>query len=337
MNMTNTTRFLIGCMIVSLHAVAQTPAPANSQFQLSAMSVTGKPVAKVNGTVLTDRDLLHEMMIIFPYARQHGGKFPQTMEADIRRGALSMLEFEELVYQEAERRRVNVPSARLDKAMLDFQDQFTSPDEFHSYLKDECGGSLRTLRDKVRRSILISDFLGAEVNRKVVITDAQIREYYRKNSARFFSAESVSIQTISIAIPDKPTSKQEADSRKRAEDALTQARKTKSYEEFGLLAEKVSEDDWRVMMGDHQFVTREQMPPEVAKIAFALKNGQTSDLIRAENSFCVVRLNARQDAHQVSYDQVKASLKKELEGTKVDALRQALHQQLRKNARVEEL
>ena len=104
-----------------------------------------------------------------------------------------------------------------------------------------------------------------------------------------------------------------------------------------MLAEKVSEDDWRVMMGDHQFVSRDQMPPEVAKVAFAMKTGQTSDLIRAENSFCVVRLNARQDAHQVSYDQVKASLKKELEGTKVDALRQALHQQLRKNARVEEL
>lgn len=337
MNMTNATRLLLGCIIVSLHAAAQTPAAGKSQFQLSAMNVTGKPVAKVNGAVLTDRDLLHEMMIIFPYARQHGGKFPQTMEADIRRGALSMLEFEELVYQEAERRRVNVPSTRLDKAMRDFQDQFGSPDEFHAYLKDECGGSIRTLRDKVRRSILISDFLGAEVNQKAVITEAQVHEYYRKNPARFFSPESVSIQTISIAIPDKPTAKQEAEARKRAEDALGHARKTKSYEEFGMLAEKVSEDDWRVMMGDHQFVTRDQMPPEVAKVAFTLKPGQTSDLVRAENSFCVVRLNARQDSRQASYDQVKASLKKELEGTKVETLRQSLHQQLRKKARVEEL
>jgi len=337
MNITNATRLLLGCLIVSLHAVAQTPAAGKSEFQLSSMNVTGKPVAKVNGTVLTDRDLLHEMLIIFPYARQHGGKFPKAMEADIRRGALSMLEFEELVYQEAERRRVSVPSARLDKAMRDFQDQFSSPDEFHAYLKDECGGSLHTLRDKVRRSILISDLLGAEVHRKAVITEAQVREYYRKNPARFFSAESISIQTISIVIPDKPTSKQEAESRKRAEDALTQARKTKSYEEFGMLAEKVSEDDWRVMMGDHQFVTRDQMPPEVAKVAFTLKPGQTSELIRAENSLCVVRLNARQDSHQASYDQVKASLKKELESTKVETLRQSLHQQLRKKARVEEL
>ena len=40
----------------------------------------GKPVARVNGTVLTDRDLLREMYAIFPYAKQHNG-FPKAQEA----------------------------------------------------------------------------------------------------------------------------------------------------------------------------------------------------------------------------------------------------------------
>src|SRR5689334_5214927 len=76
--------------------VAQTkPTVATSMFKSTTMTPTGKTVARVNGTALTDRDLLREMLIIFPYARQHGGKFPESMEADIRRGALDMLEFEE--------------------------------------------------------------------------------------------------------------------------------------------------------------------------------------------------------------------------------------------------
>src|SRR5215468_2653993 len=79
-----------------------------SMFKSTTLTPTGKTVARVNGTVLTDRDLLREMMTIFPYARQHGGKFPASMESDIRRGALDMLEFEELVYQEANRRNVKV-------------------------------------------------------------------------------------------------------------------------------------------------------------------------------------------------------------------------------------
>jgi hypothetical protein len=49
--------------------------------------VSDKPVARVNGTVLTDRDLLREMFAIFPYAKQHNG-FPKAQEASIRQGAL---------------------------------------------------------------------------------------------------------------------------------------------------------------------------------------------------------------------------------------------------------
>ena len=37
-----------------------------------------------------------------------------------------------------------------------------------------------------------------------------------------------------------------------AEDALKKAKASKNYEEFGLLAEKVSEDDWRVTTGHQQ-------------------------------------------------------------------------------------
>src|SRR5579871_6196858 len=61
-----------------------------------------KPVARVNGTVLVERDLEREMFAIFPYARQHSG-FPKQLEPEIRRGALQMIIFEELVYQEAKR------------------------------------------------------------------------------------------------------------------------------------------------------------------------------------------------------------------------------------------
>ena len=60
-----------------------------------AVQVSDKPVARVNGAVLTDRDLLREMYAIFPYAQQHNG-FPKAQEAGIRQGALEMIIFEEL-------------------------------------------------------------------------------------------------------------------------------------------------------------------------------------------------------------------------------------------------
>src|SRR5215469_4736669 len=102
----------------------------------SSMQVSDKPVARVNGAVLTDRDLLREMFMIFPYARQHNG-FPRAQEAQIRQGALEMIIFEELVYQEAVRRKLVVSPAKLSQAETDFEAQFHSPDEYRQYLQTE--------------------------------------------------------------------------------------------------------------------------------------------------------------------------------------------------------
>jgi parvulin-like peptidyl-prolyl isomerase len=316
----------------------QSAAPASqSMFKSTTITATGKPVARINGTVLTDRDLLREMMTIFPYASQHGGKFPQSMEADIRRGALDMIEFDELVFQEALRRNFKVSAARLEIGLTAFREQFNTPEEYRAYLKAEYNGSVSQLREKIRRSMMIEDLLQVEVNRKATVHEDDVKAFYEKNPARFHSSEAVSVQTISLVIPDNATTQQQATIRKRAEDTLRQAKATKGYEDFGMLAEKVSDDDWRVMMGDYNFVTREQMPSEAAKVAFSLKAGQVSELIRAENSWCILRVNGHRDAQQATYDQVQASLKKELETNKVETLRRTLHQQLRKTAKVEEL
>ena len=79
---------------VSSHASTASNPPSN------AVSATMKPAVRVNGAVLTEADVVREMYTIFPYASQHGG-FPKALEADIRKGAIEMIVFEELLYQEA--------------------------------------------------------------------------------------------------------------------------------------------------------------------------------------------------------------------------------------------
>ena len=110
---------------------------------------TGKTVAKVNGVVLTDQDLLREMYAIFPYARQHNG-FPKAQEAGIRQGALEMIIFEEMVYQDAERRKMTVPAAKIDQAEAAFKKQFDSPDQFQQYMQQEMNGSRQQVAQEYR-------------------------------------------------------------------------------------------------------------------------------------------------------------------------------------------
>ena len=303
---------------VSSHAPTGTAKQAqpNSPFQIS-----DKPVAKVNGAILTDRDLLREMFQIFPYAQQHNG-FPKEQEASIREGALQMIIFEELVYQEAVRRKLTVSPTELNKAETDFKKQFHSADEYQKYLNAEMGGSEQAVRDKIKRSLLIEQVLKLEVQDKDVVTMAEVRAFYDKNPARFEKPETYTFQSVSVLPPQNPTADQKKEGLKRAKELLKEAQATKSYNEFGLLAEKVSEDDFRVNMGEHQAVEKDSSP-QVQKAFAAMKPGQISGLIQIEQAYTIIRLNSHSPAKKQSFEEVKAGSERNAEGQVRTAARRA--------------
>ncbi len=302
--------------------------------QTSPLQVSDKPVARVNGAVLTDRDLLREMYTIFPYAQQHNG-FPKAQEAMIRQGALEMIIFEELVYQEATRRKLTVPSAQLNHAESEFRKQFTSPDQYQQYLQVEMHGSEQQLRQKMQRSLLIEQVLKTDVEVRSTVSAVEVQNYYEKNVARFQQPETFTFQSISVMPPLKATPEQAKQAQKKAEDALRQAKATKSYQDFGLLAEKISEDDYRVNLGDHKVVPSDKLPPQVVKTLQAMQVGQISGMIQIESAYTIIRLNAHTPARKKSLAEVKGELKTELQKGKYEKLRSNLAKQLRAKAKIE--
>jgi len=297
---------------------------------------TGKPVARVNGAVLTDQDLLREMYTIFPYAKQHNG-FPQDMEAGIRDGAMKMIIFEELAYQDAQRRNLQVPADKLAKAEAQFRKQFKNNAEYQQFLKADFGGSEKALNAKIRRSLLIDQYLKLEVNNKSTVTVAEAKAYYDKNPQRFAYPEGFAFQSISILPPEKATPAQLKDAKKRADEAYKQAKATKTAEEFGLLAEKISEDDYRVMLGDHKWVDRSKLPPNVANALAGMKKDDVSSLLQVDQAYVVVRLNGHRVAGKAKFEDVKAQLIPELEKRKTNDVRAALDRKLAQNAKIEVL
>ena len=302
--------------------------------QTEPLQVTGKAVARVNGAVLTDRDLLREMYTIFPYAQQHNG-FPKAQEAAIRQGALEMIIFEELVYQEAVRRKIVIPAEKLNRAATEFRKQFNSPDQYQQYLQAEMNGSEQQLRQQMRRSLLIEQVLKTDVEVRAAVSPAELQVLYAKNPARFKQQETFTFQSISIVPPLKPTPEQAKEAQKKADEALRQAKTTKSYQDFGLLAEKISEDDFRVNLGDHKAVPGDKLPPQVVKTLQGMQSGQITGIIQIESAYTIIRLNAHTPAREKPLAEVKSELKTELQRSKYEKLRSGLAKQLRAKAKVE--
>ena len=290
----------------------------------------------MNNAVLTDADLVREEYAIFPYARQHNG-IPKEFEKQIRDGALKMIIFEELVYQQALREKVTVSAAKLQHAEAEFRKQFPTPEQYNTFLQSDFNGSHQLLQQKIQRSLLIEAYLKTTVDDKSVISTAQVRAFYDKNPARFHHPETFTFQTISILPPANATAPQLKEARTRAESALRQAKATKTAEQFGLLAEKISDDDYRVMMGQHKPMPVDEMAPQVVKALQAMHPNDMSDLIQVEQAYTIVRLQAHTAAGQAKFEDVKAQLQKELQEKKRNQLRASLDQKLRKNAKIEEL
>ena len=323
--------FIYAVLVSALSAQAGAPTVS------SPAPPAGRPVARVNGAVLTDRDLRREMLAIFPYAAQHGGDFPKALEPNIRKGALQMIVFEELLYQEALRRKMTVPPVQIDRAWSEFRKEFATPEAYRQFLKAEVDGSEDRARTKIRRSLLIDGMIKMEVSDKAAVSAAEAKVYYDKHPEAFRVPESFSVQTISMVPPAKATPAQMDEARRGAAKALKQAQATRTYEQFGLLAEKISEDDYRVMMGDHKAVDRAKLPPPIVQALLAMRPGEISGVIQVEQTFTIVRLNAHTPAGMRRFDEAKDSLRKQLEKTKTEELRSALGKKLRAKAKIEEL
>jgi parvulin-like peptidyl-prolyl isomerase len=324
----------LGSMTAGAQMVAShSPALPTAKTELAPKS--GKAVARVNGVELVDRDLLREMYTIFPYAKQHNG-FPKELESEIRRGALQMIIFEELVYQDAKRRKMTIPSSRLAKAEAEFRKQFATPAAYQNFLKTEVNGSEAAMREKIRRSLLIESLLNLEVKAPSRVSTAQAKADYDKNSAQYKHGEMVRIQSISI-IPPNESAAVLKEAKQRAAEAAKQAKQAKTYRDFGLLAEKLSDDDFHVNMGDHKPIEASKLPPPVLKAAAKMKPGDVSDLIQLGNYYTIFRLEARQPAGATPFAEVKAKLQADLEKEKTEQLRTVLDQKLRKSAKIETL
>ena len=320
---------------VPSHTSAFASQPVSSDV---AFQPVGRAVVRVNGAELTDRDLLREMLAIFPYARLHSG-FPKAMEPDIRNGAMKMMIFEELVYQEARHRNMTIPPARLARALAEFRRQFTSPQEYQQFLQVEFHGSQPLLRSKVERSLLIDKFLNLEVDGQGRGVRSGGEDLLRLNTpSASASPNPFPSRVFLFCLLETPLAAQAKEARERAEKALRQAKASQSYDEFGRLAEKISEDDFRVMMGDHKAADRSKLPPLVVTALLAMQPGQVSDIIEFDaNAYTILRLNAHIPAGAQKFETVEDTLREQLEKEKTEQLRSALALKLSKNAKIEKL
>ena len=139
---------------------------------------------------------------------------------------------------------------------------------------------------------------------KVNVTDAQVKQYFEDNQAKFEQPEMVVASHILLATQDPKTheelsAEQKAAKHQQAEELLKRAR---AGEDFAKLAQQYSEDFGSKTNGGQYQFARGQMVKEFENAAFALKPNEISDVVTTEYGYHIIKLKEKIPARKAGLD-----------------------------------
>ena len=142
-----------------------------------------------------------------------------------------------------------------------------------------------------------------------MVTEEEIRKVYDDEAAKLQQTERVRARMILVA------------TEKEAEDIEARLAKGEKFED---LAKKYSLDGSKDYGGDLGYFTAAEMVPEFSKATFALKVGETSQPVKTDFGWHIIRLEDRKQGAAQPYDQVKAAIRNVLLRQKVGEVMQKI-------------
>ena len=275
-------------------------------------------VAKVNGTTFTQKDLETEVDRLIPQMTFHRNVPPEKRKNYYGK-ALDELINRELQFQDAKAKDIKIEKEKIDAQLEKFKKRFKSEKEYQAALKQE-KSTEEQVRARIEKELLAQAAYTRNVTEPAKMSEPALKEYYEKNAAKLKQPESAKLRIISTT------------DEKKAQDILA---KIKQGDDFGELAYGLSEDSYRVKSGDIGYIHKGRMLPEIDAVAFKLKAGEVSDIIKAENNWFIIKVEDKKPEQQMTFEETKAKLQKELEAERANELKKKWIDNLRAKAKIE--
>lgn len=292
---------------------------------------TDNVLADVGRDKITHRELENSI-------RQLQEKHKQADPVQLRQYAFQQLVQRKLILKEADRMNVAVSREILKQRVkgyftsdLQFKQALNSPQVPWAILEEDA--KLSTTMEKAQELIRH----GARA------TEPELKQAYLED------LENREVKWLAVNIEPSPEEDQTA--RQKAQEWLTQI---KAGKDFATLAKSHSDDAGsKDNGGDLGYFKKGQMIPEFDKVAFQLKTGEISDLVKTKYGYHIIKVEEKRDEE---IDDPDPKIKKKKKETTIharhllallrpgtttrDALRlraEGLHQQLSMNSKFDEV
>lgn len=159
---------------------------------------------------------------------------------------------------------------------------------------------LRRRMEFARKKALRDNLLAATGSSAV--TEAAVRAAF-DDAIRIVSAEpQIHVRSMVFKFADGADGAAVSSAEAKASEALERVRKG---EDFASVARATADGFSGKMGGDMGFMGRDQMGKEYADVAYSLKDGEVSSLIKTSFGWHIIKVEGRRDAPKVEFDAVR--------------------------------
>lgn len=293
-----------------------------------ARELVDRVVAVVNEQVVTEAELEQALSADRTYLALLEKEDGEDLRGEIRSRRLKVLNL--LVERRllvSEGRRLEI---KPDMKMIEDRIQRTmqrlnleTAEEFDQVLRRE-GLTLDVLKGMYSDDFIEQVLLDGRVRSAISVSEAQIRSYYEKNITSFKSADRVNFAQILLKVEDFSDAAVVEAKQARADAILEQIRAGRPFKEVC-----EAEKDVLSSCEGLGFLGKDEMFDTLSKVAFELKIGDVSDVVRSPMGFHIIKVLDKQGGGADLGPEMRRNIKETLFAEQFDKLYCAYIKELR--------
>lgn len=313
--------------LTCLAALLCSAVPAFSQSSSNGIA------AIVNGNVITKSEVRDAVNAQEQMLRMQYQNDPATLQremATLKATALDGLIDRELVLAEFKRMGAAIKSQWVDDDINGIiRESFKGNRE--AFVKElaESGMTLKKFRDMREKMMIVQAMRGKQAAEQPPATPAEVEAYYKKNVAKWRSGDMIKISTITVAKFSGEATATPASQKKMAQEIHS---KLVKGADFATTAKTYSQDSHAEDGGAWDWMSREQMKPSIANVAFNLKTGGLSSVIDDEAAYIIIACDAIKYGNSKPMSEVRQEIERAISNEKSKTVIDKWMEGLRKKA-----
>jgi peptidyl-prolyl cis-trans isomerase C len=173
--------------------------------------------------------------------------------------------------------------------------------------------------EDLKKRVIVEAFLKKKVEESANVSDADLQAFYKKNEDKFKTGDQ--IRASHILVKTEP----------EAKEIEKQLKAGASFED---LAKKHSIDGAAAKGGDLGWFGKGSMLPDFENVAFGLKEGATSGIVKTKFGYHIIKATGKRPAGTRSFEEVKDQIKAAMGPEKQQETFKKLKDDLKKDAKL---